>query len=138
MAGYMNKVMLLGNLGCGPRDADLPKRRTGADLQHRHRRDLDRPQQRRAPREDHLDIASVIFADGLIDVAEKYLRKGSKVMIEGKLENREWTDAQDIKRYTTEVTLRPFHWRAGPARRRSRRRPWRAQRRDPPRPGRPA
>lgn len=49
-----------------------------------------------------------VFVDGLIDIGEKYLRKGSKVLVQGKLENRKWTDQQGVERYSTEVALRPF------------------------------
>jgi len=108
MAGYMNKVMLLGNLGADPELRTFQNGgraltfniATGESWTDRNSGER---------REKTTWTRVVIFADGLTDVAEKYLRKGSKVMIEGKLENREWTDAQDIKRYTTEVTLRPFH-----------------------------
>ena len=107
MAGYVNKVMLLGNLGADPEMRTFQNGgraltfniATGESWTDRNSGER---------REKTTWTRVVIFADGLIDVAKKYLRKGSKVMIEGKLENREWTDAQDIKRYTTEVTLRPF------------------------------
>ncbi len=108
MGKYVNKVMLLGNLGADPELRTFQNGgraltfniATGESW-------TDRTSGER--REKTTWTRVVIFADGLIDVGEKYLRKGSKVMIEGKLENREWTDAQDIKRYTTEVTLRPFY-----------------------------
>ena len=48
------------------------------------------------------------MSDGLVTVAEKYLKKGSKVYIEGKLESRKWTDKENQERYTTEVVLRPY------------------------------
>jgi single-strand DNA-binding protein len=48
------------------------------------------------------------MTEGLVTVAEKYLKKGSKVYIEGKLETRKWTDKDNKERYTTEVVLRPY------------------------------
>lgn len=50
----------------------------------------------------------VIFNDGLVTIAENYLKKGAKVYIEGQLETRKWQDQQGQDRYTTEVVLRPF------------------------------
>lgn len=49
-----------------------------------------------------------IFNDRLVDVAEKYLRKGSKVYLEGQLETRKWTDKDGVEKYATEVVLRQF------------------------------
>ena len=48
------------------------------------------------------------MTDGLVTVAEKHLKKGGKVYIEGKLETRKWTDKDNQERYTTEVVLRPY------------------------------
>lgn len=49
-----------------------------------------------------------IFVDGLVGIAERFLRKGSKVLLEGQLETRKWQDQSGQDRYTTEVVLRPF------------------------------
>lgn len=51
----------------------------------------------------------VIFNQGLAGIAERYLKKGSKVYIEGQLETRKWTDKDGIDRYSTEIVLRPFN-----------------------------
>lgn len=50
----------------------------------------------------------MIFNPNLAEIAEKYLRKGSKVMVEGELRTRKWTDSQNIERYTTEIVLGKF------------------------------
>ena len=50
----------------------------------------------------------VIFNDNLVGIAEKYLRKGSKVYLEGQLETRKWTDQSGAEKYSTEVVLRPY------------------------------
>ncbi len=50
----------------------------------------------------------VIFNQGLVNVAENYLKKGSKVYIEGQLETRKWTDQSGVEKYSTEVVLRPY------------------------------
>ena len=49
-----------------------------------------------------------ILSDGLVTIAEKYLAKGAKVYIEGKLETRKYTDRDNVERYTTEIVLRPY------------------------------
>ena len=50
-----------------------------------------------------------IMNDGLVTMAEKYLKKGAKVYIEGKLETRKWTDKDGQEKYSTEIVLRPYH-----------------------------
>lgn len=50
----------------------------------------------------------VIFNEGLASVAERYVRKGSKLYIEGQIETRKWTDQQGVDKYTTEIILRPY------------------------------
>lgn len=51
----------------------------------------------------------VVFSDGLVDIAEKYLKKGSKVYIEGKMKTRKWTDQGGVDRWVTEVVLQAFN-----------------------------
>jgi single-strand DNA-binding protein len=48
------------------------------------------------------------MAEGLITIAEKYLKKGAKVYVQGKLESRKWTDKDGVERYATELVLRPY------------------------------
>lgn len=107
MARYINKVQLLGNLGADP---EVRNFQNGGRVLTFSLATSDTWKDRNSgERKERTTWHRVsIFAEGLIDVAEKYLRKGSKVLIEGKLENREWTDGDGVKRYSTEVALRPF------------------------------
>ena len=107
MAKFVNKVQLLGNLGADPEVRNFQN--GGRVLTFNLATSdtwKDRDSGERKERTTWHRVS--IFADGLIDVAEKYLKKGSKVLVEGKLENREWTDGEGVKRYSTEVALRPF------------------------------
>ena len=107
MAGYVNKVTLLGNLGGDPEVRSFQNGgrvltfslATGESW-------TDRNSGERRERTTWHRVC--VHVDGLVDVAEKYLRKGSKVYVEGKLENREWTGEDGAKRYSTEVALRSF------------------------------
>ena len=106
MARGVNKVILVGNLG---NDPEVKYTQSGMAVTTLSlattsvRKDKDGNQQERT--EWH---RIAVFVDGLIDIGEKYLRKGSKVLVQGKLENRKWTDQQGVERYSTEVALRPF------------------------------
>ena len=107
MAKFVNKVQLLGNLGADPEVRNFQN--GGRVLTFSLATSdawKDRDSGERKERTTWHRVS--IFADGLIDVAEKYLKMGSKVLVEGKLENREWTDGQGVTRYSTEVALRPF------------------------------
>lgn len=108
MAGSINKVILVGNLGQDPRVSttqngtkvvsfSLATSETWRDRASGERRD--RTEWHRI----------VIFSTGLVETAEKYLRKGSKVYLEGQLQTREWDDQNGQKRYTTEVVLQNFN-----------------------------
>ena len=107
MAKFINKVQLLGNLGADPEVRSFQnggRVLTFSLATSESWKDRDSGERRERTTWHRVSI----FADGLIDVAEKYLKKGSKVLVEGKLENREWTDGEGVKRYSTEVALRPF------------------------------
>lgn len=107
MAGSVNKVILVGNLG---RDPEIRSMQDGGRVANLSLatsetwRDKNSGE-RRERTEWH---RVVIFNDRLVDVAEKYLRKGSKIYIEGQLQTRKWTDQQGQERYTTEVVLQRF------------------------------
>ena len=107
MAGSVNKVILIGNLG---RDPEIRSTQDGARLANMSLatsetwRDKNSGE-RRERTEWH---RVVIFDDRLVEVAEKYLRKGSKVYLEGQLQTRKWTDQQGAERYSTEVVLQRF------------------------------
>ncbi|MCJ2086817.1 single-stranded DNA-binding protein [Methylobacterium sp. E-005] len=107
MAGSVNKVILVGNLG---RDPEMRRLGSGDPVCNL----------RIATSESWKDKASgerkektewhsvVIYNDNLARVAEQYLRKGSKVYIEGQLQTRKWTDNSGVEKYTTEVVLQRF------------------------------
>ncbi|MFM1814017.1 MAG: Single-stranded DNA-binding protein [Pseudomonadota bacterium] len=107
MAGSVNKVILLGNLG---RDPEVRRTQDGKPIVNlrvatsESWRDKNSGE-RREKTEWH---SVVIFNEGLCRVAEQYLRKGSKVYIEGQLQTRKWQDQQGQERYSTEVVLQGF------------------------------
>ena len=108
MAGSVNKVILLGNLG---KDPDIRATSAGSRLasfsiatstKYRNKE----TQQLEDKTEWH---RVVVFNDKLADICEKYLRKGSKIYIEGQLQTRKWEDKDGIEKYTTEVVLQGFN-----------------------------
>jgi single-strand DNA-binding protein len=107
MAGSVNKVILVGNLG---RDPEIRSTQDGMRIANlavatsENWRDK-MSGERRERTEWH---RVVIFNERLTEVAEKYLKKGSKVYIEGALQTRKWTDNSGQERYTTEVVLQRF------------------------------
>jgi single-strand DNA-binding protein len=108
MAGYLNKVQLIGNLG---RDPEIRSLQSGGKVVHLSIATTEswsdkRSGERREQTEWH---RVVIFSDGLANVVETYLHKGSKVYIEGSLKTRKWTDQRNEDRFTTEIVLQPFN-----------------------------
>ena len=107
MAGSVNKVILIGNLG---KDPEVRRLNSGEPVVNL----------RIATSETWKDKASgerkektewhsvVIFNENLARVAEQYLKKGSKVYVEGQLQTRKWQDQQGQERYTTEIVLQRF------------------------------
>jgi single-strand DNA-binding protein len=107
MAGSVNKVILVGNLGRDPETRRLGNGDPVVNLRiatSESWRDK-ASGERREKTEWH---SVVIFNPNLAKVAEQYLRKGSKVYIEGQLQTREWTDKDNQKRYSTEIVLQNF------------------------------
>ncbi|HEX7073772.1 MAG TPA: single-stranded DNA-binding protein [Hyphomicrobiaceae bacterium] len=108
MAGSVNKVILVGNLG---RDPEIRRTQDGRPIANlriatsESWRDKSTGE-RREKTEWH---SVVIFNENLCKVAEQYLRKGSKVYIEGQLQTRKWQDQSGQERYTTEVVLQGFN-----------------------------
>ena len=108
MAGSVNKVILIGNLGADPEIRRTQDGRPIANL-------------RIATSESWRDKATgerkektewhrvVIFSEGLCKIVEQYLKKGSKVYLEGALQTRKWTDQQGVEKYSTEVVLQGFN-----------------------------
>jgi len=107
MAGSVNKVILIGNLGRDPEVRTMQDGNPVVNLSiatSESWRDKNSGE-RREKTEWH---RVVIFNERLADVAQKYLRKGSKVYIEGQLETRKWTDQSGVEKYSTEVMLQRF------------------------------
>ena len=108
MAGSVNKVMLVGNLGADPEIRRTQDGRPIANLRiatSESWRDKNTGE-RREKTEWH---RVVVFNEGLCKVIEQYVKKGSKVYIEGALQTRKWTDQSGQERYSTEVVLQGFN-----------------------------
>ncbi|MCQ4159240.1 single-stranded DNA-binding protein [Roseomonas sp. GC11] len=106
MAGSVNKVILIGNLG---KDPEVRNFQNGGRVVNLRLATTDTYKDREGNRQERTEWHSVaIFNEKLGEIAEKYLRKGSKVYIEGKLETRKWQDQAGQDRYSTEVVLRNF------------------------------
>jgi single-strand DNA-binding protein len=108
MSGYLNRVQLIGNVG---QDPEVRMSQTGKKIvtlsiatgeSWRDPKSGERVQRTEWHR-------VVIFNEGLADIAEKYLRKGAKILAEGKLATRKWTDKEVIERYSTEVQIQAFN-----------------------------
>jgi len=107
MAGSVNKVILVGNLGADPEIRSLNSGDKVANLRLATSENWrDRSTGERRERTEWHNVA--IFNENLVKVAENYLRKGSKIYIEGQLQTRKWTDQNGNDRYTTEVVLQKF------------------------------
>lgn len=108
MAGSVNKVILIGNLG---KDPEVRKTQDGKSIvtfsvaTSETWKDRNTGE-RREKTEWH---RVVVFNEGLARVAEQYLRKGSKVYVEGQLQTRKWTDQSGQEKYTTEIVLQGFN-----------------------------
>src|SRR5271156_4208499 len=107
MAGSVNKVILIGNLG---RDPELRSTQDGTRIANLNLATSeswrDRVSGERKERTEWHRV--VIFNERLVEIAEKYLRKGSKIYVEGALQTRKWTDNAGIEKYSTEVVLQRF------------------------------
>ncbi len=107
MAGSVNKVILVGNLGADPEVRSFQNGGKVCNLRLATSETWkDRNTGERRDRTQWHSVA--IFSEPLARIAEQYLRKGSKVYIEGQLETRKWQDQSGQDRYTTEVVLRPY------------------------------
>ena len=107
MAGSVNKVIIIGNLG---RDPEVRTFQNGGKVCNLRIATSetwkDKSSGERRERTEWHSVA--IFSEPLARVAEQYLKKGSKVYIEGQLETRKWQDQSGQDRYSTEVVLRPY------------------------------
>jgi len=108
MAGSVNKVILIGNLGRDPEVRSFSN--GGKKVELRIATSENWKDRNTGERKEKTEWHTVsIFNEGLANVAERYLRKGSKVYVEGQLQTRKWQDQQGQDRYTTEVVLQGFN-----------------------------
>ncbi|MEP1695552.1 MAG: single-stranded DNA-binding protein [Paracoccaceae bacterium] len=107
MAGSVNKVNLIGNLGRDPEVGTFQNGGKVCNLRIATSENWkDRNTGERKERTEWHSVA--IFSEPLARIAEQYLKKGSKVYLEGQLETRKWQDQSGADRYSTEVVLRPY------------------------------
>ena len=108
MVGSVNKAILLGNLG---RDPEIRSMQSGAKMASfsiaTSKRWKDRNTQEQKEKTSWHNI--VVFGDGLVDIVEKYVKKGSKIYVEGEIQTRKWQDKDGNDRYTTEVILQGYN-----------------------------
>lgn len=105
MAGSLNKVMLIGNLGADPEIRSFQNGGKVANLRIATSETWkDKNTGERQERTEWHTVA--IFSEGLVGVVERFLRKGSKVYVEGQLQTRKWQDQSGNDRYSTEVVIR--------------------------------
>ncbi len=108
MAGSVNKVILVGNLGRDPESRSFQNGGKVVNLRIATSENWkDRTSGERREKTEWHSVA--IFSEGLARVAEQYLRKGSKVYLEGQLQTRKWQDAQGQDKYSTEIVLQGFN-----------------------------
>lgn len=110
MAGSLNKVELIGHLGDDPDVRNLPSGGKVVNISvatSESWKDRNTGEKREKTEWHRV----VIFQEGLAKVAEQYLKKGSKVFLEGQLQTRKWTDQQGVDKYSTEVVLQGFNAR---------------------------
>ena len=107
MSGSINKVIVVGNLG---RDVEVRTFQNGGKVANLRIATSetwkDKESGERKERTEWHSVA--LFSEGLVRVAEQYLKKGSKVYIEGKLQTRKWQDQSGADRYSTEIVLQGF------------------------------
>jgi len=107
MAGSVNKVILIGNLGKDPEIRTFGNGGKVANFSVATSESWrDKQSGERKEKTEWTNVA--IFNDGLVGIVEKYVKKGSKVYIEGKLQTRKWQDRDGNDRYTTEVVLQGY------------------------------
>jgi len=108
MVGSVNKVILLGNLG---RDPEIRSLQSGNKMAlfslATSKRWKDKATQEQKDKTSWHNV--VIFGDGLVNIVEQYVKKGSKVYVEGELQTRKWQDQDGKDRYSTEVVLQGYN-----------------------------
>jgi single-strand DNA-binding protein len=108
MTASLNKVVLIGNLG---KDPEIRSFQNGGRVANftlaTSESWKDKASGERKERTEWHRVT--VNSDGLVGICEKYLKKGAKIYVEGKLETRKWTDKEGSEKFTTEVVLRPYH-----------------------------
>ena len=108
MVGSVNKVILLGNLG---RDPEIRSMQSGSKMASfsiaTSKRWKDRNTQEQKEKTSWHNV--VVFGDGLVNIVENYVKKGSKIYVEGELQTRKWQDQEGNDKYTTEVILQGYN-----------------------------
>ena len=107
MSGSLNKVTLIGHLGKDPEIRSFQNGGRAANFSlatSESWKDKESGEKKERTEWHHISILS----DGLVGIAEKYLKKGSRVYVEGQLETRKFKDREGIERYVTDVVLRPY------------------------------
>lgn len=106
MAGSLNKVTLIGHLGADPEVRSFQSGDKVANL--RLATSETWKDKQTGERKEKTEWHSVAIFGGLADIVERYLKKGSKVFLEGQLQTRKWQDQAGNDRYSTEIVLRPY------------------------------
>jgi single-strand DNA-binding protein len=107
MAGSVNKVIILGNVG---RDPEIRSMQSGSRVCNLSVATSESWKDRNSgERKEKTEWHRVtIWPDTLVDIIEKYVRKGDKIYVEGQLETRKWTDQQGAERFSTEIVVKGF------------------------------
>jgi len=106
MAGSLNEVQLIGNLG---RDPEIKTFSNGNSIANLRIATTDSWKDKESgDRKERTEWHSVVIGGPLVKVAEKYLKKGTRIFVRGKLTTRKWKDSEGADRYTTEVTVQGF------------------------------
>lgn len=107
MAGSVNKVILIGNVGKDPEVRSFQNGGRVASFSVATSENWkDKATGEKKDRTEWHRIS--VMNDKLVEIVERYVKKGSKLYLEGQLETRKWTDRDGIEKYTTEVVIRPF------------------------------
>lgn len=107
MSGYVNKVILLGNVGRDPEIRTTGQGKRIANVSVATTESWkDRSTGERKERTEWHRV--VIYNDNLVEVVEKYIKKGTKIYVEGSLQTRKWTDQAGVEKYSTEVVIQAY------------------------------
>ena len=100
MAGSLNKVMLIGNLGADP---EMKEMGDGTKMAKFSIATTETYKNKQGEKVSNTDWHNIVLWRGIAQVAEKYLKKGDSVLIEGKIKNRSWEDENGVKKYATDI-----------------------------------